>query len=150
MMFLAVGSAWAAVLLTAGAPNDLPVNAQMANLAGAWRCVYGEADGHQAADAALAQMKLILRADGTYRNETGDSNTSEGTFAVYPGPETWMMDLKCKKGPQAGKTLYCIYERKGDELRLCYALFGTDRPTEFTSGPGVRHILTVYKRDAAK
>ena len=55
--------------------------------------------------------------------------------------------LRC---PLPGQTLYCIYERKGDELRLCYALFGTDRPTEFTSGPGSRHILMTYRRTGDK
>ena len=39
-----------------------------------------------------------------------------------------------------------IYELKGDDLKLCYVTFGTDRPTEFTAGPGSRHILTTYKR----
>ena len=61
-----------------------------------------------------------------------------------------MIDLKCRTGPIPRKTLFCIYELKGDDLRLCYALFGTDRPTEFTSGTGTRHILMLYKRESAR
>lgn len=150
MGFPAVGHALAAALLIAGAPGGRPAQAEVAGLAGTWRCVSGDADGHRAPDAAAAKMRLVLRPDGTYRNDTGDGNASEGTFVVHRGPGAWMIDLKCRTGPLPGKTLFCIYERKGDELRLCHALFGTDRPTEFTSGAGSRHVLMAFRREAAK
>ena len=67
-------------------------------------------------DAAIAKVRLILRANGTYRSETGDRNTSEGSFSLREAPEAWMINLKCQTGPLPGKTLFCIYERKGDEL----------------------------------
>jgi hypothetical protein len=40
--------------------------------------------------------------------------------------------------------VHCIYERDGDELKVCFAAFGTDRPTQFTAGPVSGHVLTAY------
>lgn len=147
---LSLAMALTAALMVGGSPKDGGVKAEGAGLVGTWQCLSGDADGHRALDTSIARMKLHFRADGTYCCETGDSSRSEGTYTVHPGPEAWMLNLKCRTGPLPGKTLFCIYERKGDELRLCYALFGTDRPTEFTSGAGTRHILMVYRRESTQ
>src|SRR5262245_27294611 len=115
-----------ATVMVGNSPKDDGVRTEVAGLVGSWQCVSGDADGHRAPDTAIAKMKLDFRADGTYRCDTGDSNTSEGTFTVYRGPEAWTINLTCRTGPLPGKTLFCIYQRTGGDLRLCYALFGTD------------------------
>jgi uncharacterized protein (TIGR03067 family) len=49
-------------------------------------------------------------------------------------------------GQEDGKTVMGIYEVKGDELRLCVAEPGKDRPTELSSKKGSGWKLWTLKR----
>jgi uncharacterized protein (TIGR03067 family) len=49
--------------------------------------------------------------------------------------------------PDQYGTLRCIYELKGDTLRICSAQTSADvRPTDFTAGPGSKRVYVVYRR----
>jgi uncharacterized protein (TIGR03067 family) len=88
-----------------------------------------------------------------------------GTFVL--GKETMALDLtptqpppgtsrrslrKASDAAPAGSpdqydTLRCIYELKGDTLRICSARTTADvRPTDFTAGPGSNRVYIVYRR----
>jgi hypothetical protein len=55
------------------------------------------------------------------------------------------MDIVGTEGPNKGKTFPAIYELEGDTLRICYALEGTKRPTEFKV-TGEKVLLVTYKK----
>ena len=55
-------------------------------------------------------------------------------------------DARPKDGPDAGKSLYGIYELTKDEMKLCTALEGKDYPTEFKSPLGSKVYLAMFKR----
>ncbi len=142
---------WASVVATALTGAGDPVENEKAELAGTWQMVEAERDGSRAPDSWVASRTITFTADGHFINKTGEiDQTGEGEFILNLERMPKTVDLKTTSGPFSGKTLYCIYERTGDELKVCFDTFGTGRPTEFTSGPGSGHFLTVYRRQKAK
>jgi uncharacterized protein (TIGR03067 family) len=87
-----------------------------------------------------------------------------GTFVL--GKEPMALDLTSTQPPPGSRrtrrkagdrapagfpdqygTLRCIYELKGDTLRICLAQTSADvRPTDFTAGPGSNRVYVVYRR----
>jgi hypothetical protein len=66
----------------------------------------------------------------------------EGGLYLDPTSRPKAYDLATSK-----RTLEGIYALKGDTLRLCYdASWESNRPSQFTTGPGSRHVLLVLKR----
>lgn len=69
-----------------------------------------------------------------------------------PPGESRKSRRKASDRPPAGTpdqygTLRCIYELKGDTLRICSAQTSADvRPTDFTVGPGSNRVYVVYRR----
>jgi uncharacterized protein (TIGR03067 family) len=110
-----------------------------------------EQNGSKAPPEWAARRRLTVAADGHFSATTdGEGEPNAGEIVLHLGETPHGLDLRTDRGPFAGKTVYCIYERDGDELKVCFAAFGTDRPTAFTSGPGSGHVLTVYKRAKGK
>jgi uncharacterized protein (TIGR03067 family) len=79
----------------------------------------------------------------------------EVTVAGAPDKGTWTIDASAKPkgmtikggaGPNVGKTFPCIYEIKGDTLRICYDLSGAKRPAEFKTTAGTKLYLVTYAR----
>jgi uncharacterized protein (TIGR03067 family) len=140
---------WVSVFLAAAAVGD-PAKDEMAGLAGTWQMTACEQNGCRAPDEWVAKRRLTV-ADGHFTATTdGEAETNSGEVVLHSGVTPPALDLRTDRGPFAGKTVYCIYERDGDELKVCFAAFGTDRPTAFTAGPGSGHVLTAYKRTKAK
>jgi uncharacterized protein (TIGR03067 family) len=140
---------FAASLLAAAAGG--PANDVMAGLAGTWQMTGCEQNGSRAPDEWVAKRRLAITAEGRFTATTDDvAETNSGEVVLHPGGTPPSLDLRTDRGPFAGKTVYCIYERDGDELKVCFACFGTDRPTTFTSGAGSGHVLTAYKRSRVK
>jgi len=97
---------------------------------------------------------------------TGNTFPDSGTFVL--GKETMALDLTPTQpppgesresprkasdpAPPAGSpdqygTLRCIYELKGDTLRICSAQTSADaRPKDFTAGAGSKRVYLVYRR----
>jgi uncharacterized protein (TIGR03067 family) len=128
-----------------------PALDEMAGLVGTWQMTACEQNGSRAPDEWVAKRRLTLTAAGRFTATTDDvAETNDGKVVLHSGGTPPCLDLRTERGPFAGKTVYCIYERAGDELKVCFACFGTDRPTTFTSGPGSGHTRTVYNRAKAK
>ncbi len=63
---------------------------------------------------------------------------------IDPTVEPKAMDLR----PEGEKdTVFAIYERNGDTLKVCWSPLGEKRPEELTSKPGSGHTLVVLKRE---
>ncbi len=56
------------------------------------------------------------------------------------------MDVVPSDGPAQGQTIEEIYELNGDKLKICLALPGNQRPTEFKAPEGSGRWLFTYKR----
>jgi len=89
---------------------------------------------------------LTITGDSlTFRlSDGGDRAGSKATFKVDTTKTPHTIDMFPQDGSEKGKVSLGIYEVKGDELRLCHAGPGLDRPTEFSSGE--RRTVMVFKR----
>ena len=72
--------------------------------------------------------------------------TSAAAIKVDATKTPRTLDVTPEDGPEKGKTVPCIYEIKGDELRVCTAEAGTGRPTEFSAKEGSGWTLLTFKR----
>lgn len=111
---------------------------------GTWKPVTAELAGAQWPQEVVDSMKLIVK-DGNYTVLVGEGK-DEGTVKRDPDKSPKTMDITGTKGPNEGKTFLCIYELKGDDLRVCYDLSGKSRPTEFATKPDTQLFLVKYRR----
>lgn len=114
-------------------------------LEGTWRLMEGKIGGEKFPTDAKHPLKLELSGD--HYTVTTAGGKDEGTVRLFPDKSPKAMDIIGTKGPNQGKTFLAIYELKGDQLKVCYDLSGSERPKEFESKPGSRTFLAVYERE---
>jgi uncharacterized protein (TIGR03067 family) len=119
--------------------------ADLAKMQGEWSMVSGSADGFEIPDEIRATAKRVCK-----ENETvvtfGTQLILQATFTVDPTKKPKTIDYKATDGPTKGKTHLGIYEIDGNTIRYCFAAPDAERPSDFTSKPGERHTLSVWKR----
>ena len=111
---------------------------------GNWKPVTAELAGQPMAETVLQTISMKLEK-GKYEVIAG-GNPDRGTYALETSTKPKGMTVTGTDGPNQGKTFPCIYELKGDTLRICYDLSGAKRPTEFKSLPGTKLYLVTYAR----
>ena len=84
-------------------------------------------------DVRVAPVVMVL--------ETTDGQ-KQGSFKIREGSNPRSMDVTTTEGAEVP----AIYEVSGDTLKVCHAVNGASRPTEFKSGEGSDHVLAIYKR----
>ena len=111
-----------------------------AALAGRWEMTRAEQDGTAAPE--LLGLQVVLELDAaTYRVSLAGRVADAGTYSVAGATLT----LVGRQGPNAGRTIPCLLQCRGDLLRVCYGLDGT-APTGFTTAPGSGRYLATYRR----
>jgi uncharacterized protein (TIGR03067 family) len=108
--------------------------ADQEKLQGTWRIVSAELAGQQAG-AQLMTQRFTFEGDQILRS---------GEKVTYK--------LDATKNPKeidfvGGQPEPAIYAFEGERLKLCIAVRGAPRPTEFASRPGVMHMLLVLERE---
>ena len=111
---------------------------------GEWKPVKAELAGQPMAEEVLKTISLKI-GEGTYEVHVGNS-PDKGTVVVDASTTPKSMTITGTEGPNKGKTFPCIYELKGDTLRICYDLSGVKRPSEFKTTAGTRLYLVTYAR----
>ena len=106
-------------------------------LDGTWSPQSATLGGQHLPVAAFRGAVLVLR-DGRY----GFGN-DRGRVELLPAPG--QMNIRGEEGPNAGKTLLALYERRADELRIAYQLGSGPRPTNFESSAGTQLFVVVYR-----
>jgi len=106
-------------------------------LQGTWQMVRAEVAGKEVSQIALRDTRMRISKD----------SSSLGTFRLDPTKEPKAIDMTPAFGPNKGKTVLGIYEIEGDDLKICVAMPGKERPTEFTTKSGSGHALDVYRRE---
>jgi uncharacterized protein (TIGR03067 family) len=89
--------------------------------------------------------ELVFK-ENKYSYTAGDGQAGAGTFKLDPSKKPKQLDAVPSEGDAKGQTFEEIYEIDGDSLKLCLALPGTKRPTDFKSEAGSLHMLFIYKR----
>jgi uncharacterized protein (TIGR03067 family) len=78
--------------------------------------------------------------------EGSKSPAVKGTFTISSSKAHSTMDMKPSTGRYKDKTLLAIYKLEGDELKVCFAEPGKDRPSAFESKPGSGWVLAIHKK----
>lgn len=113
-------------------------------LHGIWEMVRAESGGEPSSDLLALRVELHLTAD-TYHVHFAGELADQGTFRrASDGPHPALI-LLGNKGPNAGRTIPCIYQLVGDRLRVCYGLDGT-APVAFATAAGTDRYLATYRR----
>jgi uncharacterized protein (TIGR03067 family) len=115
-----------------------------AMLNGTWIPIDAELGGRPFPGDVLKTLTLVVK-DGQYTVDWAGV-VDKGTLSVEPTANPKTMDITGTEGPSEGRRFFAIYEFKGDTLRICYDVGGTDRPTEFKTAVGTQQFLVNYRR----
>jgi uncharacterized protein (TIGR03067 family) len=110
-----------------------------AGLAGTWEMVRAEQDGVVAEELVALRVELELTADRYVVRFAGEV-ADRGQYSVKFNT----LILVGTEGPNQGRTIPCIFQQKGNRLRICYGLDGV-APTTFTTSAGSSHYLAAYR-----
>lgn len=136
----------AAILL--GIITTMPARAdekdEFKKLNGTWKPTAAELAGKKFPDEQVKAMKLVM-VDDRYTVTVGEQ-LDKGTVKLDLKAKPKAMDITGTDGPNKGKTYPAIYELSGDTLKVCYALEGKERPTEFKTQTGTALFLVTYQR----
>jgi uncharacterized protein (TIGR03067 family) len=116
-------------------------------LEGVWAMVRAEFDGERA-PALVVQKTEIELAGGHYAVRFAGEVVDRGSYKVAAAAGHGSMSLHGAAGPNAGRTIACIYQLVGDRLRICYGLDGA-KPDAFSTRPEQQRYLATYRRKAA-
>jgi uncharacterized protein (TIGR03067 family) len=128
------------------APALADAKKDLAALNGTWNPTSMELGGRKTPADQLKAITMTI-TDGKY-NVTVDGQSDKGTLKLDKKDKLKTMDIVGTEGPNKGKTFPAIYELDGDTLKICYALEGDKRPTEFKASE--RQLLLVTYQRAKK
>jgi uncharacterized protein (TIGR03067 family) len=111
------------------------------DLEGIWQPVYAEMDGEEAPKMMLDKMEIELTG-GEYAVRFGGVTADQGSYVIEGDGH---LTLAGMIGPNAGRTIPCLFKFAGGALSICYGLSGT-RPAKFTSTEGSQIYLANYQR----
>ncbi len=112
------------------------------SLDGIWLAKTAELGGKPFPDEVRESIKLEIKGD-RYTVTVG-GQPDKGTCKLDPSAKPQAIDITGTEGPNKGKTILAIYERKGDTLKVCYDLTGKARPAEFKTDEGTALFLIEY------
>jgi uncharacterized protein (TIGR03067 family) len=112
---------------------------------GNWSPLAAEMGGESLPIETMPATRLII--NGNEYTATIGMITDRGSLRVDESVTPNEMDITGADGPNEGLTIPTIYELNGDTLKVCYALDGQERPTEFKTSPDRQLFLVTYKRD---
>lgn len=135
----------AASILPAGDEDAIKKDRKL--MAGTWRVLSIERDGKKTTAEQLEKTRSIINVDGSAMVQREGKTIIKGNFKIDPTKKPKQSEATYTEGELKGKTVLGIYEVDGENMRICYALPGKERPTEFSSKEGSGHVLLTYKRD---
>lgn len=107
--------------------------------------VRAERSGAEAPEYFVARTEVRLAA-GTYEVWFGGERSDCGAYREEGQVGGALgLELRGTEGPNAGRTIRCLFQLVGDRLRICYGLDGV-RPTAFVTRAGDQLYLATYRR----
>ena len=143
---LGLGCLVAALAIGRAGAQDDAAKKEMKKLEGTWATVSIEAAGQKVTDEDKIKTRKLTTKGDKYMLKVGDE-TVQGTIEINPTKKPKTIDVKPDSGSNKGKTLLGIYELDGDNLKICLAAPGKERPTAFATASENGQQLVVYKRE---
>lgn len=113
-------------------------------LDGHWELIRAEMNGETAPELVEMGVQLELAA-GVYIVRFAGEIADRGTFEVAPVSAAKTFVIHGEEGPNAGRTIPCLYQQVGERLRVCYGLDGV-APTGFVTAIGQPVYVATYRR----
>ena len=100
-------------------------------------------DGNSLAGDKVKETTIVIR-DNTFRfpQLAEDATSKAGTFKLDATKTPKQLDTVSTEE----EVMLGIYELERDSYKVCFALVGKPRPSEFTSKSGSDNILQVWER----
>ena len=114
------------------------------SLQGIWEMIRAESAGEPSSDLLALRIELHFGAE-TYHVHFAGELADQGTYSRADSEPHATFILIGEKGPNARRTIPCIYQLVGNRLRVCYGLDGTTPPA-FATTAGSPHYLATYRR----
>ncbi len=118
------------------------------SLEGRWQMIRAELAGEFAPELVTAKTVLELSPDEYHVFYAGELS-DRGTYRLVAAADPHRAELRGVAGPNADRTLPCIFQLVGDRLRINYGLDGTF-PAEFRGAADGSRYLVTYRRLAAR
>ena len=128
----------------ADAPDDALLK-EIDRLQGIWTNVSTSAEGVDD-DSYADLLWLTIKGDKWLMSVKKGKPIVEPTFRIDPSVSPKTLDIIGNKGRKGEVILKAIYELDGDTFRYCYAIGDAEGPKEFTSEPGSKSGISVYRR----
>jgi uncharacterized protein (TIGR03067 family) len=125
-------------------------------LRGAWRPVASElgdrwmlllANGKLECRSDLAGPVMLKNGNWGYLNRDELLPFITGTYKQDASKKPRQLDVKLKWSTEVAESWHGIYERDGDELKVCLTRTDHKRPVEFTTEEGKGGWLLHFERD---
>jgi uncharacterized protein (TIGR03067 family) len=111
-------------------------------LEGTWAAVSAETEGVKGTEEFIKNFTLVFKEDMV-------TGRHKAKYEIDPTKKPKTIDVTPSEGPEKDKTIEGIYELKENELKVCIAMPGKERPTAFESKPGSGTVLLVLKKEKA-
>jgi uncharacterized protein (TIGR03067 family) len=113
----------ASLLFVAAALPQRANSKEAAPLQGEWRLASTADEKHT--DPGCDESRMVVAADGAVAFVLGGKEQTTGSFTFGTAGKPLTLDLKMADG----RALLGVYEQTGDELVVCFAEGGKERPT---------------------
>ncbi len=137
-------------LLAAGPvrPEGEEVKSELKKLQGAWVVAKLTYNGEEMDSEKLGKITLAIKGDQATVVAADRVKKEYARLKLTLDPRTTpkTIDMNVVLGSKKGETMEGIYEVRGDDLKICAKVIGSDRPTKFASPPGESIVLVELKR----
>lgn len=99
----------------------------------------------EAAPELVVEHTTVTLTGGGYEVRFQGEVADRGTYREEATAGLGTLVLRGTSGPNAGRTIPCLFQLMGDRLRICYGLDGV-LPVAFATRPGELRYLVTYRR----
>lgn len=116
---------------------------QTPDLSGTYRIISGEKNGAPEPQANIEDTVVEITRDRIVVTDRDKQETFSASYTLDATQTPWRITMVSRRAPEENVEAQGLIEKKGDTVRLIYALPGGETPTEFKTGP--QQLLFVLK-----
>jgi uncharacterized protein (TIGR03067 family) len=124
------------------------------NMQGTWVMVAAEREGEKLPDGEVKTTKVVIKGNSitVIKGKNGQrSHEEKALLTLKPSTKPKAFDLRPgdkgdKRDNEEEKPIPGIYELDGNNLKMCWAREGAERPREFATKPNSDTSLFILKR----
>jgi len=134
-----------ALVLPTDAPKDDAVAREVKRHQGTWAVTSFVRGGKESPKSLTDSIVRVVDGDHVVWKRDGKSFAGT-TVTLDPSKSPKTIDILADGGPARGEPVLGIYKLEGDELTICTADAGNDRPGTFDAPAGSKRTLVTFRR----